>query len=119
MESNHDRRRDDASIQFVVERIGLLHADITDLKDSMKVMASAINRLVAVETKQDAMYQSYDRIVSQLEKETVKREALETRIDNLEKEQPDMGRLKDWFYKGVLAVLAVVGIFILKFVGLY
>lgn len=114
-----DRRKEDANLHYVVDRITDLKTDITDLKDSMKEMASAINRLVAVETKQDAMNQSYDRIASQLEKEIEKREVLETRVDALEKEQPDLKRLKDWFYKGVLAILAVVGIFILKFVGLY
>lgn len=118
-----DRRKEDANMHFVIERITDLKSDITDLKDSMREMASAINRLVAVETKQDAMNQSYDRIVVQLEKEVEKevekRETLESRVDALEKEQPDLKRLKDWFYKGVLAILAVVGIFILKFVGLY
>ena len=118
-----NRRKDDASLQYVAERIGLLHEDITDLKDSMKEsmkeMALAVNKLVAVETKQDAMNQSYDRIVAQLEREVVKRETLEHRVDNLEKEQPDVSRMKEWFYKGVFAIVALVGIFVMKFVGLY
>ena len=120
---DYNRRQDDTSLQYVAERIGFLHTDITDLKDSMKEsmkeMAVAVNKLVAVEVKQDAMNQSYERIVQHLERETVKREALENRIDVLEKSQPEMERLKDWFYKGILALVAVVGMFVLKFVGLY
>lgn len=119
MDKEYNRRQDDLALHFVVERITDLKTDISNLNDSMKEMASAINRLVAVETKQDAMNQSYDRIASQLEKEIEKREVLEQRVDVLEKEQPDLNRMKSWFYKGVLGILTVVGIFVLKSLGLY
>ena len=69
-----NRRKDETGMQMVAERIGLLHDDISELKDSMKEsmreMAVAVNKLVQVETRQEAINQAYMQVRTQLEKET-------------------------------------------------
>ena len=92
MSNLQDNKRNDTGMQIVAERISLLHEDISELKDSMKEsmreMAVAVNKLVQVETRQEAINQAYIQVSNQLEKETEKREKLEERVDAIELEQP-------------------------------
>lgn len=118
----YNRNKEDASIQLVAERIGLLHEDMNELKDSMKEsmreMASAVNKLVAVETRQEAMNQSYERVSKILERETLKREELESRVDALEREQPIQKQVTKWILTAIWGAVTLVGIFAAKTLGL-
>lgn len=113
--------RHDTGMQIVAERIGLLHEDISELKDSMKEsmreMAVAVNKLVQVETRQEAINQAYVQVSNQLEKETEKREKLEERVDAIEREQPMMKQVVRWVVYGVGAVCIASATFIGKAVG--
>ena len=114
-------RRNDTGMQIVAERISLLHGDITELKDSMKEsmreMAIAVNKLVAVEIRQEAINQAYVQVTSQLEKEVVKRETLENRVDTLEKDQPMTKQVVSWIMWGVGSIVVAAVTFIAKAVG--
>ena len=114
-------RRSDTGIQIVTERITLLHEDISELKDSMKEsmreMAVAVNKLVQVETRQDAITQAYIQVSKQLEKETEKREKLEERVDTIEREQPMTKQVVTWIIYGVGATCLAAATFIGKAVG--
>ncbi len=118
-ESN--RRQEDMNIHIVADRISLLHGDITELKDSMKEsmreMAIAVNKLVAVEIRQEAINQAYVQVTSQLEKEIVKRETLENRVDALEKDQPMTKQVVSWIIWGVGSIVVAAVTFIAKSVG--
>lgn len=80
-------------------------------------MASAVNKLVQVETRQEVMTQAYAQITKQLEKEETKREVLENRIDTLEKEQPMTKQVVRWVFYAVGAVVIAAFTFIGKAVG--
>lgn len=114
-------RRNDTGMQIVAERISLLHGDITELKDSMKEsmreMAIAVNKLVAVEIRQEAINQAYVQVTSQLEKEVVKRETLENRVDALEKDQPMTKQVVSWIMWAVGSIVVAAVTFIAKSVG--
>lgn len=121
MSNLQDNKRNDTGMQIVAERIGLLHEDISELKDSMKEsmreMAVAVNKLVQVETRQEAINQAYIQVSNQLEKETEKREKLEERVDAIEREQPMMKQVVRWVVYGVGAVCIAAATFIGKAVG--
>ena len=108
-------KSEDATIQVVAERINSLHEDVTELRDTMKEsvreMSSAIQALVRLEERQFNLNQASE----QLRKDYA---ALESRVDSLEKDQPDTKRIVTWAYRATWAALAVVGGFILKAVGL-
>lgn len=114
-------RRNDTGMQIVAERISLLHGDITELKDSMKEsmreMAIAVNKLVAVEIRQEAINQAYVQVTSQLEKEIIKRETLENRVDALEKDQPMTKQVVSWIMWAVGSIVVAAVTFIAKSVG--
>lgn len=113
---NQKQPTNQATIQVVAERINSLHEDVTELRDTMKEsvkeMSQAIQTLVRLEEKQLALNQT-------AEETKQKFNTLESRVDILEKDQPELKRMKDWFYKGVFALVGAVGLFILKFVGLF
>ena len=114
-------RRNDTGIQIVAERITLLHEDISELKDSMKEsmreMAVAVNKLVQVETRQEAINQAYVQVSNSLEKETEKREKLEERVDLIEREQPMTKQVVQWIMYAAGAIVMAASAFIGKAVG--
>lgn len=116
-----NRRKDETGMQMVAERIGLLHEDISELKDSMKEsmreMAVAVNKLVQVETRQEAINQSYMQVRTQLEKETEKREQLESRVDSIEREQPMTKQVVRWVLYAMGAIVVAAATFVAKAVG--
>ena len=121
MQETYNRRQEDMNIHIVADRISLLHGDITELKDSMKEsmreMAIAVNKLVAVEIRQEAINQAYVQVTSQLEKEVIKRETLENRVDALEKDQPMTKQVVSWIMWGVGSIVVAAVTFIAKSVG--
>ena len=121
MPETYNRRQEDMNIHIVADRISLLHGDITELKDSMKEsmreMAIAVNKLVAVEIRQEAINQAYVQVTSQLEKEVVKRETLENRVDALEKDQPMTKQVVSWIMWGAGSIVVAAVTFIAKSVG--
>ena len=116
-----NRRKDETGMQMVAERIGLLHDDISELKDSMKEsmreMAVAVNKLVQVETRQEAINQAYMQVRTQLEKETEKREHLESRVDSIEREQPMTKQVVRWVLYAMGAIVVAAATFVAKAVG--
>ena len=116
-----NRRKDETGMQMVVERIGLLHDDISELKDSMKEsmreVAVAVNKLVQVETRQEAINQAYVQVRTQLEKETEKREHLESRVDSIEREQPLTKQVVRWVLYAMGAIVVAAATFVAKAVG--
>lgn len=116
-----NRRQDDVIVKVIAERIDNLNDHISDLRDSMKEsireMAIAVNKLVVVETRQEAINQAYVQVTSQLEKEIVKRENLENRVDALEKDQPMTKQVVSWIMWGVGSIVVAAVTFIAKAVG--
>ena len=114
-------RRNDTGIQIVAERITLLHEDISELKDSMKEpmreMAVAVNKLVQVETRQEAINQAYIQVCNQLEREEERREKLEERVEAIEREQPMTKQVVKWFLYLISAVALAAVTFVGKAVG--
>ena len=121
-EHNNQRRKNDVATQHVLDRLSLMHEDIGDMKvsmrDSMKEVASAINKLVALETTQGSIIQTYERMSKQFEKEVEKREKLEERIDTLEKELPMTKQVQSWVTKALWGCAVAVAMFAAKFIGL-
>lgn len=121
--TEYNRRQEDMNIHIVADRISLLHSDITELKDSMKEsmreMAIAVNKLVAVEIRQESINQAYVQVTSQLEKEIIKRESLENRVDALEREQPMNKQVVKWVIGAVGTVVLAAASFVAKMLGIF
>lgn len=116
------RRKDDVAIQIMSERVNTIHADMQDLKTSLKesitAFNEAVNKLVRMEEKQTNMTQAYDRLVKEVDKAEVKFIDLEKRIDALEKEAPMQKQINKWILGAVWSLAMAAAAFVAKFVGL-
>lgn len=114
--------KDDTSVQVIAERIDNLHNHISDLrdsmKDSMKEMANAVNKLVRIEEGQMHMMQAHERLALQLDKHEDRCRRLEDRVDALEREAPMNKQVRNWVFAAVTGVVSMVGVFAAKFMGL-
>jgi len=112
----------DTAIRVVAVQLSDLKEDITDLKQGVKAsmdkVTDALTELVRVGERQSFINQEYARLAKQLERSDECIVKLETRIDSLEKDQPDNKRIVGWFYKGLFAAATALVVFVLKFVGI-
>jgi len=116
------KRKDDSTVQVIAERIDNLHTHISDLrdsmKDSMKEMAAAVNKLVKIEEGQVHMMQAHIRLVELQDKQVQRCDELEKRLDALEADVPMNRQIRNWVISAVTGIVALVGMFAAKFMGL-
>lgn len=95
----------------VVERLHSLHSDVNDLKDTMKEsmreMSVAVNRLVQMEERQLHVIKLAEKMEEQHDK-------LQDRVIELEKD----AEVLKWIKRGMVGVVTLVGIMILKSIGI-
>ena len=113
----------ETSMTIIIDRLSSMHSDIGDLresvKDSMKDIAVALNKLALVEERQSNMMQAHERLIKQFEKSDEQKTALEIRIDALEKDAPMQKQVTKWFLTAVWTAAAAAVAYVAKFVGLY
>lgn len=88
----------------------LLHEDIKALRQEMnsfgREVTTALNKLVKIEEKQGFMAKAYESLQRQAEKAEAKHDALELRVDALEKDAPMNKKVTNW----VLTLMSAVAI---------
>ena len=104
------RKHTDVSMQLVIDRIGLLHSDISELKGdvsgSLKDISTALTALVVLDQKQAHQNDNMQRIERELDRSKIATSELEDRIDTLEKEQPMTKQVVTWvmYFIGAVAL---------------
>lgn len=112
----------ESALFVVVERLHSLHSDVNDLRDSMKEsmkeMSSAVNKLVQMEERQLYVVKQVEKVTEQHEELRkqfeVKHETNTNRIIELEKD----AEVLKWIKRGMIGIVTLVGLLILKNVGL-
>lgn len=124
MEQHMEQRQNntqDLGMKLIIERLSLLHEDVSDLRDdtkaSMKEMANAVTKLVLIEERQTQMNEAYRNFTNQLEKSEIRTNTLEARIDLLEKEQPMTKQVVNWVIYAVGAIVVASCTYLLKALG--
>lgn len=130
---NYQRRKDDSTLEVVVERINVLHEDVSDirvsLKESMKEMTQAFNKLIQLEEKQIYIIQdlqrvskiserAHERLDKTLIDEQAKYEKLENRLDALEKDSPLQKQTSAWVLSAVYAAAGMLVMYAAKVLGI-
>lgn len=112
----------ESALFVVVERLHSLHSDVNDLRDSMKEsmkeMSSAVNKLVQMEERQLYVVKQVEKVTEQHEELRKQFEAKhETNTNRIIELEKDAEVLK-WIKRGMIGVVTLVGLLILKNVGL-
>lgn len=132
-DSGYSRRQDDSTVKIIADRINSLHEDVGEiresLKDSMKEMSSALTKLVQIEERQVFTNQAIERALKVSEKahtridncedEVEKKfDALEARVDTLEKAAPMQGQVTKWVMGAVWAAAGLGAMYVCKMLGI-
>ena len=116
------KRKDDSTVSVIAERIDNLHGHISDLrismKESMTEMTDAVKKLVKIEEGQVHMMQAHIRLVELQDKQVQRCDELEKRLDDLERDVPMNRQIRNWVISAVTGIVALVGMFAAKFMGL-
>jgi len=115
------KNQQDLGMQLIIDRIGLLHEDVGELRDdtraSMKEIAGALNKLIIIEERQSHMNEAYARVLTNLEKSDFRHTTLEQRVDALEKEQPMSKLVAKWVIAAVWTAASAAVVLLAKFIG--
>jgi hypothetical protein len=98
-------------IQVIASKLDNLHSDVSDLKDVMREMSSAVSKLAIIDERQSQASQTVERMFVAIEK-------MEVRLTALERSQPIQQLVANWVTAGLWAVVCVTALFIAKKVGL-
>ena len=103
------RRHSDSLIEVVATRLDALHGDMQDLKTSQREMTSAFQKLLVIEERQTAASASLERAFVALAKTSNDVDAVEKRVDSLERDAPMQKQTSNWVVSAVwgAAILAV------------
>jgi SMC interacting uncharacterized protein involved in chromosome segregation len=102
------------NIQVVLERISGLHSDVNELKestkDSMKEIATALNKLVALEIHQAAGHDAIAKLVAQMEK-------MDERLQTIERDEGIKKLTSNWTLAAVWTIVGAAAVFVGKLLG--
>lgn len=103
------RRHSDSLIEVVATRLDALHGDMQDLKTSQREMTSAFQKLLVIEERQTAASASLERAFVALDKISNDVDAVEKRVDSIERDAPMQKQTSNWVVSAVwgAAILAV------------
>lgn len=103
------RRHSDSLIEVVATRLDALHGDMQDLKTSQREMTSAFQKLLVIEERQTAASASLERAFVGLDKISNDVDAVEKRVDSIERDAPMQKQTSNWVVSAVwgAAILAV------------
>lgn len=101
----------DSLVEVIASKLENLHNDVSNMKDVLRELATAVTKLAVIEERQQQATQALERAFKVLEK-------VETRLDNIERSQPMQQQSTDWVNRGMWAGVCVLALFIIKKVGL-
>lgn len=128
-----NRRKDGALLQVVAEKVSNLREDMSDvkatLKDSMKGMTEAFNKLIQLEERQANILENVTRVAESSEKaharidqilidSQAKYEKIDARIDSLEKDATMHKQASTWVMNAIYAIAAASVGYIAKMLGI-
>lgn len=136
----HNRRRDDALLGVLVERIDGVCADMGEMKSGMIQLAAAMTKLAVVEERQTQTINAQDRIVTTVDRWMARQEMHEkmcaaqdkelrilisdtaerigTRVSELEKAEPMQEQAGKWVMAAVWGAAGFAALLIAKQLGL-
>jgi dynactin complex subunit len=101
----------DTTLAVLGAKFDVLHSDVTDMKKAMKEVASALTKLTLVEERQANANSAQKRFSEKLD-------ALESRVDTLEKADVTHDQAAKWVMHAVWGAAGLAVMYVAKTVGL-
>lgn len=92
-------------------RLDVLHEDVTEMKQALKELSTAVTKLALIEERQTHSMNNMERLFTSIE-------AVEQRLLKLEQHAPDQKRLNIWVDRATWAAFGLIAMFVLKKTGL-
>lgn len=113
-----DRRVPDTNMARVAARLESFEASFDDLKGDMRKMAEAVTKLAVMEERQVSANQAQERAFQAIKRVEDEVACVRTKLSALELAGVDSKRTSAWLDKAILAVIAIVGLFVAAKLGL-
>ena len=101
----------DATIAILGHKVDALHHDVGEMKSALKDVAMALNKLTLVEERQSHSNAAQKRMLEKID-------AMESRIDKLEKADVKHGQAATWVMNAVWGAAGLLCMYIAKMLGL-
>ena len=98
---------DDAAFAVLAHRVETMHADFGEIRNVLRDLTAAINKLALVEERQNNAAAAQERAFKVLERLESKIDALESRVVTLEIAEPEQQRVSKWVLTAVWAAAAL------------
>jgi archaellum component FlaC len=118
-----DRRNDDPTVQVIAERVNSIQDDVTELKvslkDSMREISAALNKLVQIEAQNSLRDKQHDTVEREFREYKQLTSKIENRIDTVEKEIVSFRIVKKLVFGACTTILlGVLGVVLKLTVGI-
>jgi anion-transporting ArsA/GET3 family ATPase len=109
-------------LDTVLLRLDTLDANVGEMRDVLKTLATAITKLALVEAAQDHAKEASDRAFRTLEHQELRQDGIDTRLDALERAAPLQALASKWLLGAVWGTLGFLvtafALYTLKHLGL-
>ena len=99
-ETSRDHETRVSLLEYVIQNI---NENLSELKESMDRVNEKLERMVRIEERQRNTDEAFGRAFTQID-------AHEKRVAAIETQLPELNTIKSWVIRGVLAVVATVGL---------
>ena len=107
----------ESDINVVITRLGILSDDVSELKETLRQIATAVTRLALVEERQSQTNEALGRAFKSIDKIDGKLTTIEQRVATIEKEMPMQRQSSGWVVSAVWAAAGAAVLFVAKKAG--
>jgi len=101
----------ETQLALMAQKFDTLHEDVSEMKDALKEVAKALNKLTLVEERQaqvsDAQKKMYEKL-----------ESIEDRVIALEKTEMHQSQITNWITNAACGLIGVLAMYAAKKLGL-
>jgi chromosome segregation ATPase len=101
----------ETQLALMAQKFDTLHEDVSEMKDALKEVARALNKLTLVEERQaqvsDAQKKMYEKL-----------ESIEGRVIALEKTEVHQSQITNWITNAACGLIGVIAMYAAKKLGL-
>jgi len=102
-----------ATVSVLEERLAALHADVTDMKDALSNLTTAITKLALIEERQSTSQQAVERAFTAISKVEGAIDRLTDRITQLEIKAPGYDKTTQWMERVTIAAVSILAMGVL------